>query len=440
MGRRALLLLAGAASAEAALIACAKDARPPAAAAEPPRPAYARALTEQLPTILKDNGIPGAIVLIRSAEKGDWTATFGVAQVGTNTPPSADDHVRIGSITKMMTATVILQLQQEGKLAITDTISRHLPGIPNGDDITLHQLAEMRSGLYSYTSDPAFAATLERHPETVWTPQQLLDIAFTHPANFAPGSQYEYNNTNYVLLGLVIEKLTGMSASAAFQSRIFDPLGLRNTALPAAADSSLAAPHPRGYMWGPNEAFEGPLPDAQLKSALAGDVLPTDHTDDNPSWAWTAGAVTSRAEDVADFTEAMVSGSLLDDTTRQWRQANLKPMNASAAGAAASLGFGTYGFGLERAGPMYGHPGNMVGFSGLAVHDPTARNTVVVLATVYLTPQGDAPQNALFKPIFAQLYPELDEQLRGEGPADPSTPARPENTSTAPSGSGKPGG
>jgi D-alanyl-D-alanine carboxypeptidase len=115
-------------------------------------------------------------------------------------------------------------------------------------------------------------------------------------------------------------------------------------------------------------------------------------------------------------------------------------MDASAAGAAASLGFGTYGFGLERAGPMYGHPGNMVGFSGLAVHDPTARNTVVVLATVYLTPQGDAPQNALFKPIFAQLYPELDEQLRGEGPADPSTPARPENTSTAPSGSGKPGG
>jgi D-alanyl-D-alanine carboxypeptidase len=393
-----------------------------------------------MPAILKDNGIPGAIVLVRSPEKGDWTATFGVAGIGTDTPPSADDHVRIGSITKMMTATVILQLQQEGKLAITDKIARYLAGVPNGEDITLHQLAEMRSGLYSYTSDPAFAATLERHPETVWAPQQLLDIAFAHPPNFAPGSQYEYNNTNYVLLGLVIEKLTGMSASAAFQTRIFDPLGLRNTALPAATDSALTAPHPRGYMWGPNEAFEGPLPEAQLQSALAGDLLPADHTDDNPSWTWTAGAVISRAEDVADFTEAMVSGSLLDGTTRQWRLANLKPMNASAAGAAAHLGFGTYGFGLERAGPMYGHPGNMVGFSGLAVHDPTARNTVVVLATVYLTPQGESPQNVLFKPIFAQLYPELDEQLRGGGPVKPSIPALPGTTSTAPSVSREPGG
>lgn len=150
-----------------------------------------------------------------------------------------------------MTATVILQLQQEGELAITDPISRYIPGVPDGDSITIQQLAEMRSGLYSYADDPGFAATLEKQPDTVWTPQQLLGIAFAHPQNFPPGRQYEYSNTNYVLLGLVIEKVTGTTAAAALKARIFDPLGLRNTMLPAAADAALPDPHPRGYMWGP---------------------------------------------------------------------------------------------------------------------------------------------------------------------------------------------
>ncbi|MDF2827346.1 MAG: Serine-type D-Ala-D-Ala carboxypeptidase [Mycobacterium sp.] len=433
LDRRTLMLLAGAVGSEAVLLACGSKSRPANPTADRPEPAYARILKEQLPVLMKENGIPGAIVLVRSSEKGDWRATFGLADVTGTAPPSVDDHVRIGSLTKTLTATVILQLQQEGRLAISDPISRFLPQVPNGENITIRQLAEMRSGLYSYTGDPAFAATLERRPETVWTPQQLLDVAFAHPPNAPPGSQYEYNNTNYVLLGLVIEELTGMSASDALRTRIFEPLGLRNTTLPAATDSGLPAEHPRGYMWGPNEAFEGPLPQPQLEAALSGERRPDDHTDDNPSWAWTAGAVVSRAEDVADFTEAMVAGSLLDETTRQWRLANLKPMNAAATGVAAELGFGTYGFGLEGAGPMFGHPGNMVGFSGLAVHDPKAGNTVVVLATVYLTPQGEAPQNTLFTPIFAQLYPEIAGRLAGESAASGSPP-------TAPSESRPPGG
>ncbi|BDX33656.1 D-Ala-D-Ala carboxypeptidase [Mycobacterium antarcticum] len=443
IGRRSLLLLAGAAGAEAALVACARNPRPPGDVAVPQAPAYAEALHDELPAILRDNGIPGAIVLVRSREKGDWTATFGVAGIGSKVPPSIDDHVRIGSITKTLTTTVILQLQEEGMLEITHPISRYLPWVPNGDNITIHQLAEMRSGLYSYTSDPAFSATLEERPDTVWAPRQLLDVAFAHPPNFAPGRQYEYSNTNYVLLGLVIEELTGMSAASALQTRIFDPLGLRDTALPAADDSALPSPYPRGYMWGPNEAYEGPLPEAQQKAALTGALAPADHTNDNPSWAWTAGAVTSRAADVADFIEAIVGGSLLDETSRQWRLASLKPMDPSAAGPAAELGFGTYGFGLEGAGPMYGHPGNIVGFSGLAVHDPKAGNTVVILATVYLTLQGESPQNVLFTPIFRQLYPDADAQLRGsESPPPtpaPSTPAGPVGTSTAPTSSTGPG-
>jgi D-alanyl-D-alanine carboxypeptidase len=435
IARRSFLLLTGTVGAGAIVAACTHRPQPTGATTAAQTPAYAARLNEQLPLVLEENGIPGAIVLIRSPDKGDWNATFGVREIGSDAPPAIDDHVRIASITKSMTATVILQLQQEGKLSITDPISRYVADVPNGDNITIQQLAEMRSGLYSYADDPVFAATLAEHPDTIWTPHELLAIAFAHPQNFPAGSEYEYNNTNYVLLGLVMEKLTAMPAAAALQARIFGPLGLRHTMLPAPGDRALPDPHPRGYMWGPTEAYEGALPQAQLEAALAGDLEPADHTNDNPSWAWTAGGVISRAEDIADFVEAMVAGSLLDDTTRKWRLANMKPTDPSDPGGASKLGFGTYGFGLEGAGPLYGHPGNIVGFSGLAAHDPKAGTTVVILTTVYLTPQGDSPQNALFMPILAQLYPDVAAELPGASSTATLAPA----TSTAPTKSTGPG-
>ncbi len=420
--RRSFLLLTGAAGAGATLLACADHREPSGAGAAPRLPDYTSTLTEKIPALMAENGIPGAIVLIRSPEKGDWKATFGVRKIGEDSPPDIEDHVRIASITKTMTATVVLQLQQEGALSIDEPVSRYVTGVPNGDAITLAHLAEMRSGLYSYADDPEFAATLQSHPDTVWTPRQLLTVAFAHPPNFEPGSRYEYNNTNYVLLGLVIEKVTGMTAADALRTRIFDPLDLQATTLPAAVDSTLPDPHPRGYMWGPNEAYEGPLPQTQLDAALAGDLTPSDHTDDNPSWAWTAGGVISRAEDVAVFVEAMVAGSLLDVETRQWRLASMRPTDPSDPGGLSELGFGTYGFGLEGAGPMYGHPGNIVGFAGLAAHDPEAGNTVVILTTVYLTPQGGPPQNVLFAPILAELYPDVAARLTAASAPDTPVP------------------
>jgi D-alanyl-D-alanine carboxypeptidase len=145
--------------------------------------------------------------------------------------------------------------------------------------------------------------------------------------------------------------------------------------------------------------------------------------------------VISRAGDVADFVEAMVAGPLLDAATRQWRLENMKPTDPSDPGGASKLGFGTYGFGLEGAGPMYGHPGNIVGFSGLAAHDPKAGTTVVILTTVYLTPHGDSPQNALFAPILGQLYPDVAAQLSGRSATatpSPSTSAGPDSSTSVP--------
>ena len=141
-------------------------------------PDYALTLQSEIPRLMQANVIPGAVVLIRSPRRGDWSAAFGTRALGTSEPMTRVDHFRVGSNTKTMTATVILQLVQEGKLRLDDPVAKYVAGVPNGERITIANLLEMRSGLYSYTLDPTFNATLDRDPGKVWTPQELLAIGF----------------------------------------------------------------------------------------------------------------------------------------------------------------------------------------------------------------------------------------------------------------------
>ncbi len=171
------------------------------------KPIDQAALQSLVDTTIKDLLIPGAVVLLRTPQ-GDFTAASGTTELGTRNRPGADTHFRIASNTKTMTAAVILQLAQEGKgdLSLSDPVSKYVPGVPNGDNITIAQLLEMRSGLYNYTNAPELSASIDRDPTKVWTPAELLAIAFAHPPNFPPGTKYEYCNTNYALLGLIAEK------------------------------------------------------------------------------------------------------------------------------------------------------------------------------------------------------------------------------------------
>src|SRR4051794_39571981 len=136
-------------------------------------PAYAPAMMQAITQAMKDNAVPGLVILVRSP-KGDWATVLGSAEIGTNKPWTLNDHFRIGSNTKTMTGTVILQLAQEGKLALTDPVAKYVSGVPNGDKITIANLAEMRSGLFSYTSDARFNRTLDQEPKKAWTPAELL--------------------------------------------------------------------------------------------------------------------------------------------------------------------------------------------------------------------------------------------------------------------------
>ena len=198
---------------------------------------------------VEEDLIPGAVVLLRTPQ-GEFAAASGTTERGVERRPDIDTHFRVASNTKTMTAAVILQLAQEGKLDLDDPVSTYVPDVPNGEDITITELLRMRSGLYNYTNSPLVATSADDDPTKVWTPQELLAIAFAQPPNFEPGAEFEYSNTNYVLLGLIAEKLDGKPLAGCFRDRLFGPLDMKDTLLPSSASNTIPDPYSHGYMYG----------------------------------------------------------------------------------------------------------------------------------------------------------------------------------------------
>src|SRR5437870_3896089 len=213
------------------------------------KPIDPAALKTMVDRTAKELLIPGAVVLLRTPQ-GEFTVTYGTTLLGATTPPRADTHFRIASNTKTMTAAIIVLLAREGRLSFDDPVSKYVPGVPNGDKITIAELLKMRSGLYSYDEDPEFLAILDRDPTKVWSPAEVLAIAFKHPPYFPPGTGFHYSNANYALLGLIAEKIDGKPLASCFQDRLFGPLGLKETVLPAITSNTLPDPYSHGYLYG----------------------------------------------------------------------------------------------------------------------------------------------------------------------------------------------
>lgn len=386
-----------------------------AAAAKPAKqPAYATELAQSLPAAMKENAVPGIAVLIDSPSKGNWRATFGTAEIGKQVPMKMSNLFRIGSNTKTMTSTVILQLVEEGKLKLNDPIGKFVPGVPNGKKITIRELAEMRSGLFSYTFDKGFNETIDKTPKKAWTSSELLKIAFSHKPNFAPNAQYEYSNTNIVLLGVVIEQLTGETASEAFQERIFGPLKMKHSSLPEPSEWKIPGPHAQGYQFGTNVATieSYAVPKAELSAALDGSLKPLDYTDASPSWAWTAGGAISTPSELATYAKALGTGKgLLSPKMQKVRLNSLRPI---VPGAKSGV---EYGVGLAQFAPgIVGHDGQLPGYSSFMAYNINTGDTIILSANLSASPvTGENAAVELAKVIIGTLYGKGD--LPGGNPA-----------------------
>jgi D-alanyl-D-alanine carboxypeptidase len=359
--------------------------------------------------------VPGAVVIVRTPQ-GEHTVTYGAAALGGATAPGADSHFRIGSVTKTMTAAVILQLAQEGALRLDDPVATYRPNVPGGADITIGQLLDMRSGLFNYTADADFWPALERESTREWSPDELLAIAYGH-AHRSPGS-FEYCNTNTVLLGLIAEQLDGKPLSESFRDRLFVPLGMTDTMLPDAASAVIPAPRARGYVYESLRYvfLEVPYPPAIRAAAKAGTLLPGDFTDLNPSWAWAAGGVISTAADLSTWIEALVGGRLLDAAyQRRWRE-SLRPTNPSDPDGLQ------YGYGIVQlrvgAHRMFFHNGELPGYNTFAGYDPDNRVTLVVWTSLPVSVDGTGPAEQIAGKVFASVYRDVPNMVDPDLPGD----------------------
>ena len=291
----------------------------------------------------------------------------GVAQVAAGVEErtsgrraQAGDTFEIGSITKTFMATLALQLVAERRLRLDDTIERWLPGlVPGGEHITVKMLLNHTSGLFNYTNDPALLTVLATDPAHVFSPQELVALATSHAPDFAPGTAWEYSNTNFVLVGMILQSVTGVAPRDLLRVRITNPLHLTRTWL---ADTAPVGDQPRylhGYLLAPATA------DAAAEYVdVSGFSL---------SWASTAGAMISTTADLDRFFGALLGGRLLPPAQLRQMQTTVTVPNTDG-----SVG---YGLGLLRTdtacGTLWGHDGITLGHLSDALFTADGRRGLV---------------------------------------------------------------
>lgn len=299
-----------AAASGAVLVALAAGTAAPASAVTP-APATVAATGAPLPGLdpvklraaiggLPNADVTGALLRI-TGSAGHWSGTSGVGDLETGQGVPLDAHLRIGSISKAFTATVVLQLAAEHRIDLDKPVQQYLPGVLPADlpPVEVGQLLNHTSGLPRGAAGPDFG---DGSPEWFaanrlksFTPQQVVALMAGQPMQFAPGTAQQYNGMNYYVAGLLVEKITGHTFAHEVRSRITRPLGLHDTYVPDADDPSLPGPHSHGYL---------------TVTSSDGTTHPVDVTEQSP-WPWAEGGMISTPADLDRFMTALFRGRLL---------------------------------------------------------------------------------------------------------------------------------
>lgn len=309
-------------------------------------------LQAKMESLIKEINAPGFNVGIWIPGEGEWQNSFGVADKETAEKMSLDNHFRIGSITKTFVITAVLQLVDKGDISLDDKISKYIDNVPNGDKITIRQLANMTSGLANYSEDEEWVkSTIYTKNDRIVPTSELLDVAFKLPPTFAPGKGWHYSNTNTVLLGQVIEKVSGLSLDKYLQENIFTPLALENTSFPL--DEKMPSPYAHGY----------------TKQTL--DEKEADATFNNPSWTNAAGQMVSTFADLKIWAKALGTGALLSEDAFKERLTwvTLPPNTAKRK----------YGLGVGSNSGWINHTGSLPGYNCVVAYLPEKQAVFVVM-------------------------------------------------------------
>lgn len=295
---------------------------------------------------------------LRAIGHADWDKTE---------PVSTDMTFRIGSVTKLFMGNLILILRDQGKLDVTAPISRYVDGVPQGDNITLKQLANHTSGLPDAIRNKDFQKAIVAEPGRVWTAPEILAFAYKGTSAFAPGTSWEYSNTNTILLALAAEKATGKSCATLLEEKIFSPLGMKHTRFPKGG--VLPQPHPRAYRHGrPGH------PIGYGKTLF-------DVSDYSSSWTHAAGDLSTTIHDLYRATGPLCTGTLLSEESRRllhdWQETGQRGYR--------------YGFCIEKWSGLVGHRGDVPGYQAVIAWDPSTGRLFALAANLSNTRNGKGP-------------------------------------------------
>ncbi|MFJ9455380.1 serine hydrolase domain-containing protein [Kitasatospora sp. NPDC101447] len=268
---------------------------------------------------VSEAGLPGAMAEVRDGDS-TWFGQAGTADLDTGRKLAPQDRFRIGSTTKTFVATVLLQLEAEHRLSLDDSVEHWLPGLVDGNGyegsrITIRQLLDHTSGIHNFArtklaADDFVGVPFLQHRFDSFTPRQLVEIALAYEPTFAPGTGWEYSDTNYVLAGMIVERVTGSSTAQQIAQRITTPLHLKSTYEPTGDDPRIHGPHGRAYS----------------KLMVPGDTTPFyDVTEQNPSLGFGSGDMISTNGDLATFFRALLQGRLLPPAQQQEMLTTLDP-------------------------------------------------------------------------------------------------------------------
>lgn len=339
---------------------------------EDPRQALISQMKAVADSIIRATRVPGLVVLVTDRNQGiDWLYSAGYSDLPNRLPMDAGHTFRIGSITKTMTITVLLQLVDEGKISLADPLSKYFPDLPKSDSITVEMLCDMTSGIGDYPKNPQFFPLLNSDPAKKWAPGELVALGTAMPFNFSPGEGWGYSNTNTILAGMIIEAVTGNTLETEITNRIIKPLHLAHTGF-LTSGTRFPGPHGRGYYYGTYKENE--------------DL--TEYFD--ISWGWAAGSAYSTPEEMRRYAEVLVEGGLLSDSLQALR---LRHLHLTEIGD-------YYGLGLIKRGSFYGHHGTVMSYTSSMFHSREHDCTIIVYFNCYLPLRPDH----LFYRIVHILY------------------------------------
>ncbi|MFE7640117.1 serine hydrolase domain-containing protein [Kitasatospora sp. NPDC057518] len=320
---------------------------------------------QSLDALVKDDGLPAALAAVKGRDGRTRNYTAGVGDLATGAKVPVDGQIRAGSNTKTFTAVVVLQLVAEGKVGLDSPIETYLPGLLRGDgidgrEITVRQLLQHTSGLPDYMDSPElsdFTTVQYRYFE----PRDLLDGALAQKALFPAGTGWAYSNTNYIVAGLLVQKITGRPVGEEITKRVIDRIGLRHTYFPAVGDTTVHEAHPHGYLPG--------TPGAPR----------FDYTEMDSSMAWATGAIVSTNTDLNTFFTALLGGRLLP-------AAQLAEMRTTVPADLIGQGI-RYGLGLQSrplscGGLVWGHGGTAPGYRSRGGVTEDGRAATITVTTV----------------------------------------------------------